>query len=663
MSGRLYGRLPLVLLLLPVVGQRSCGGDGELAAETPTPVVVVGKVQKLHGRDVLLFQDATARLSLSEVLGSDVQARFVRDPRSTPAFGFTRAAIWVRLDLIARTRGPWILEVEEPLLHSVEFFGPVGGEMRRRAAGRLLPIAEREFLHRKLLFSLELGPVPQTYYVRIVSRDNVLVPLRLWPREQFFLEELTEQIVVGLLYGIVFGLVLYNLFLFLSLRDLNYLYYIVYVLGFALLRSSVDGSAFRYLPDLPPWLDWRLPLLGGLTAGLGLLLFTHRFLELPTLGRAWRYPYFALLFAVLALFAISASELLLPVASRYANLVSALSVLYVLVCAIFRTVTGFRPARYFVLGWLTLIAGVFGGSMVNLGVLPPNALTENLMAFGFVAELLFFSFALADRIRLLRAEKEAADARAFEAQQRLSEELETLVRERTRDLTATLAAKDRFLSTIAHDLRGPIGTLATMLEEGVEEGAVVEVSILASLRRTARNSFRLLEDLLRWAQSQRGDIVFAPERVGLAGLVAQSVRLLESTAQAKGVDVVVQVPPDLSVFADRDMVSLIVRNLIANAIKFTPRGGHVQVECAPEGDFVRVLVIDDGVGMDGAQLDALFRVDSKSLSRPGTDGERGSGLGLILCREFAVRNGDTIGATSIRGQGSRFYFTLPLQAA
>lgn len=628
---------------------------------------------RVTGPEMLLFEDPSGELTLEEVTMPERMALFRPSAHPTPYFGFTNSAIWVRLDLSTRHSGnrEWFVEIAEPLLHEIELYGPLpdrksransAGEQSEKTvhkAGRLLPFAERAIPHRKILFPVSLTSEPQTFFVRIRSKDNVVVPIQLWPRRDFFLSDIGDTAWRGLFYGVIAALIAYNFFLFLSLRDRNYAYYILYALNFAVFQSAIDGSIYQLLPALPVWLKWRLPLYSGLASGVFMLLFTRNFLFMVEAPRWLRIGHWIFLGAIASLAVISVANETMPTASRYANVISSFIAVYGLTCGVYRTWKRFPPARYYLVAWLALLSGITGAGLVNLGFFPPNLATKYWTSTGFVAELLLFSFALADRITLLRKTKEEADQRALEAQQKAAAQLEAQVQERTRELSYANATKDKFFSIIAHDLRGPIGSLSALLTDAVGDDGLLDAELLQSVRATTKNSYHLLEDLLMWARSQRGEIEFEPGPVDLRSVAEECVTLLGATARGKNIRVTIDATSPVSVFADRTMISLVLRNLLSNALKFTRPGGEVKVMMEGRESDVVVRVTDSGIGIPAALQSTLFRIDAKRASRQGTNAEEGSGLGLILCREFMERNNGQIGVVSADGEGSTFWFTLP----
>jgi signal transduction histidine kinase len=170
-----------------------------------------------------------------------------------------------------------------------------------------------------------------------------------------------------------------------------------------------------------------------------------------------------------------------------------------------------------------------------------------------------------------------------------------------------------------------------------------------------------LDNLLQWAKSQMNGLQHVPQTFDLGIVLQKKVGLFTETAKQKQIELAYQVPPGLQVHADKEQVRLILRNLVNNALKFTPAGGRVTILAQPSGPQVEIAVADTGVGMSPGQLAKLFGPDTH-FSTFGTAGEQGTGLGLLLCKEMAELNGGKISVASQPGQGSTFTFTLPAGA-
>ncbi|HMM11533.1 MAG TPA: hybrid sensor histidine kinase/response regulator [Bacteroidales bacterium] len=251
----------------------------------------------------------------------------------------------------------------------------------------------------------------------------------------------------------------------------------------------------------------------------------------------------------------------------------------------------------------------------------------------------------------------------------LSDELEQkneiIIRE-TQKLRKAIAEKDRFFSILSHDLRAPLAgflTATELLEKNLRNMSREEMELfIATMADSARQLNKLLENLLSWAQLQLEIMKPKPENIELVSLANSAIQSQQSLATSKDITIENRIEHSLYAYADYQMTHAILRNLISNAIKFTPRGGKITIEhqAGPFG-MVAIAVTDNGIGMNDETLRSLFSIDSK-VSRPGTEGEASSGLGLILCHDMALRNKGTLTASSKIGQGSTFLLSLPLPA-
>ncbi|HVX51335.1 MAG TPA: HAMP domain-containing sensor histidine kinase, partial [Chitinophagaceae bacterium] len=238
------------------------------------------------------------------------------------------------------------------------------------------------------------------------------------------------------------------------------------------------------------------------------------------------------------------------------------------------------------------------------------------------------------------------------------------------DLARANAAKDKFFSIIAHDLRGPVtSTLALtrfITANAFDDSPERQNELLQLLHNSMDNTAKLLENLLVWSRSQTNRIAFNPVTLNLYTLVKTNADLLNIIASEKDITVDIQVEKDIQVYADAEMMNTVLRNLFSNAVKFTNKLGKVNITARivttyTPGTSAEVTIEDNGVGMQPAVLDGLFRIDTKVV-KEGTGKETGTGLGLILCKEFIEKHGGSIWATSKPGAGSRFTFQLPLPA-
>lgn len=259
-----------------------------------------------------------------------------------------------------------------------------------------------------------------------------------------------------------------------------------------------------------------------------------------------------------------------------------------------------------------------------------------------------------------------------------NEQLEQKVLERTSDLQSALqfindqnkeleelnATKDKFFSIIAHDLRNPISSLSScsyMLSEYSEDMSPKEITELAKeINKVTKNAMSLVENLLTWASSQMKKINHNPQVVTLSLLIDETIDHLASAAESKRIILEKKLTLDLQAYADVNQLRVILQNLITNAIKFTDKGGRVTISTAfSASSEAEIIISDTGVGIDPNKLENLFKIGN-TQSTAGTEGEIGTGLGLILCKEFIEKNEGGISVTSKEGEGTSFIIHLPL---
>jgi signal transduction histidine kinase len=244
----------------------------------------------------------------------------------------------------------------------------------------------------------------------------------------------------------------------------------------------------------------------------------------------------------------------------------------------------------------------------------------------------------------------------------LNASLELLVEQRTSKLLEIVSTNGKFLSIIAHDLRSPFSSIIGILELlklSLKEFNKDEIEEYVNIvYNSANNTLILLDNLLEWAVSQNVEKTFNPVKINLYELLREEIESLKTVAGQKQIALSHSVEPGLNVTADLQMVKTILRNLINNAIKYTNANGEIVINACELKQFVEVTIKDNGIGISAKNQMKLFKIDSFH-STPGTHNEKGTGLGLLLCKEFVELHGGNMRIESETGKGSRFSFTLP----
>ena len=453
----------LIMLLFCLTGP----GGSSAAAVRLTPEA---RSQPL-AQSVTVFEDPGGSLALADVQRRSAEFRPVGVVDDAAInFGYSSAAWWLRIELAADPGAPrdWLLDVAFPTLDSVEYFGP-GGE--RLATGDRLPFAARPLPHRNFVFPVRLTESGAgTVWLRVVSEGTLTIPLRLWQPEAFWRDSLTSYALLAMYFGMLLALAVYNLLLWISLRDRNYLIYVLFAASMAVGQLSLNGLGNQFLwPHWPAWGNLAFST-GFAATGLFGALFTRGFLEtrrnLPRLDGA--------IIGLAGLFAVCAAA---PLVAPY-RLAAILTSLTGVTFSLLAVLAGLRcwragqpGARIFLLAWAALLVGVVVVGLRNLNLLPTTFLSFYAIQIGSAVEMVLLSFALAERINDLQREKDAAQGEAVATRQQLvatlqhSElDLERRVAARTGELetlNARLRENERQLQALAHT--DPLTGLANRL--------------------------------------------------------------------------------------------------------------------------------------------------------------------------------------------------------
>jgi signal transduction histidine kinase len=240
---------------------------------------------------------------------------------------------------------------------------------------------------------------------------------------------------------------------------------------------------------------------------------------------------------------------------------------------------------------------------------------------------------------------------------------ELTILNQNQELIKMNADKDIFLSILSHDLKSPFNSLigySEILAEKSRHFSVDKIEDFAkNINISAQNAYNLLEDILMWVGTQRGNIPYKPQNLGFEEICRDTVRILYPNAKAKNIAINFPSASHLNIYADGNMIKTVLRNLISNAIKFTNRDGVIKISAEEDSENVLITVSDDGIGIASVNLKKLFDLTKIRTTR-GTGKETGTGMGLMICKEFVEIHGGKIWAESESGKGSAFKFTLPV---
>lgn len=605
------------------------------------------------------------------------------DPREAITGG-TRIQAWLRLPLTNPSSEPkdYVLQVDYQWIRLALFYAPDGeggytveeqGNLPGRPAGsRTLGPA----------FRFTLGPnASEVFFLKLQDAHRLQPSLTLWDDPLAFDRHSigVDRFIHGYL-GLMLGLLVANLCVFIAFRHKDLVYYLLF-LGASSLLHGVNFNLFTiYRADwvrrdfilIDPAVDFfRFDGLLLLTSGL-LLLFASEFLQIKQLSERLNrgvrgFACLLLGLGPLVMFGpahLAGDSLRFPVAVLWS-----LSNLLALALGFYALLRKQPQARFFIPALLLL---VIVASRFNWNTLTHQlVMTEVLQQWVYASsmEMIIFSVGLIDRFLQLVKEKQDAQAAALgearshaDLQQRYNAELTATVERQTRDLSQTLDQKNRLLTYLAHDMRTPLHgvvSLASMLARSPHEVTPESVRRYATeIEGNARGVSELMENLLSWARLQTGEFHLQNQEYLVDDLFEATLRTVRTQASLKEVKIILEAPSQCFVLCDFTAIVTVLRNLLSNAIKFSPSGSQVTLQVRAESKHIRLAVEDQGPGLEPAQMSQLA-AGKPLLSKRGSAGESGAGLGLGICRDLLRLQQSDLKVTPREGHGARFYFHLP----
>ncbi|QTA83940.1 Two component system response regulator histidine kinase, 7TM-DISM domain-containing [Desulfonema limicola] len=375
------------------------------------------------------LEDKTGRLPFNEIKDLYAENRFSAGSKDVLNFGFSDSVYWLRLTLVYPDQQvpeqDWLIELAYPLIDMAQLYIPVyENEFKTISLGDTLPFHDREIMYKNLVFPIKTK-AGQTLgiYLRIQSQSSVQIPLTLWTPKAFAEKLTREQLGLGLYFGMMLIMIFYNIFLLVTVKDKNYLFYIFYISSYTLFQASLNGLAYEYLwPEYPWWANRAVPFFMGI-GGLWVSCFSSSFLcagiYAPRLNKALIMViaggFITAVLSMTVRYGIS-----IKIATAFSIFCSVTTLAAGLVCQI----RGYRPARFFLTAWFIFLIGIIVYSLKTFGIFPANFITNYSIQIGSVMEVILLSLALADRINMERKEKLKIRQEALEANEQAFKNLE-----------------------------------------------------------------------------------------------------------------------------------------------------------------------------------------------------------------------------------------------
>ena len=605
----------------------------------------------LMSKRLYVLEDSTRKLTFSQVSHSSAKFEEIGSSKGIN-LGFSKSVFWLKLSLVNTLDRDteFYLSIGFSGLDYLELYSQnADGQVIRQQSGDLFRFSAREIASRHPVFKLPINKgAEQTFYLKIKSDGILKIPISLLSGEDYAARLYQEMLLLGLFYGAMLIMFIYNTFLFFITRDKIYSHYLVYIFFTTLAMASMDGLAYQYLwPGFPSWANissiFFPPLVcWGASRFTQVLLNTKQ--SLPRLNR---------LLQVIQLLAIT--QVLLIIGGPYtlpSQLNFPLAICLVVVCVltgIMGAVYGIRLARLYLSGWVAIFIGVILVLSVRLGLIPSTVITGYALHFAFVFEACIFSIALAARITQLKEERNQAQAKEVVA-------------------TALANAKSRFLSNMSHELRTPMNAVLGFTHLAQQQKPMPMMSAyLNNIEQASKNLTDIVNEILDFSKIEAKQLVLEKASFSLIELLSNIATLFAVEQSKKQIEIHITVSPDTPKMLIGDAVRLrqVIVNLISNAVKFTCNGDvHLTVSLArQQGNEITLdfSVTDTGIGISASEQKRIFQpfvqADESTTRRYG-----GTGLGLNICQRLVELMGGKIECNSNPGKGSQFSFNAKFVA-
>ncbi|MBN6186043.1 response regulator [Aneurinibacillus sp. BA2021] len=599
-----------------------------------------------------ILEDKEKQWTIDDVSSAAFADTFTSVHQRYPNFGYVSSAYWVRVPISNHSsQKEWWLEVAAPPVDRITLYTPNrDGGFTAKTAGDVLPMGERDILHRNVVFAIHLSQMKtDTFYLRIETEGAMQFPLLLWKPQSFAQASQIEFFMIGSATGVLLAVGLYNLFLFFALRMRQYLYYVLFVFSSLFTQLAYNGIGYQYIwPNSPGWNNVSIIFFMACTIVWG-ALSARDFLNIKTY--APKLNRWLLGCMTVGMFTLLILPFSYKIALELVMIGTGASTIIIIFAAALCWAKGYRPARYYLLAWLSFLLCSALSSMIDEGYVIGAGWMRYAFQFGAVLESLLLSFALADKINMMRREKELAEAEAKRNQQLTLESLHRLDR-----------LKDEFVTTTSHELRTPLNGIlgiADSLLAGaagpLSEQVIKNISMIST---SASRLSKLVNDMLDISQLKNQAILLHRKPVRIQDMTRAALEFAAYLGQNKALEFCMTIPDSFPpVYGDEHRIQQILYNLIGNAVKFT-ESGRIEIGAEAAGAYAQIFVKDSGIGIPQEKLEVIF----KEFEQGDPDTHRrfgGSGLGLSITRGLVEMHGGTIRAESEPGKGAVFIFTLP----
>jgi len=599
-----------------------------------------------------ILEDKLGELTIEQVSSAAYKSQWVKNQKPTLNFAFSDSVYWLRINIISemQTSKTWWLEVAFALQDYIDYYLLHQGKIVRSThTGDRVNFNSRSIDYRNFLFEFDISPnETRQIYIRLQSYDGLFepCPIVLWDQQSFALASGFRNLGIGLYLGIMLAMVIYNLFIFIVVRDRAYAYYVIYIASFCFWITAYFGYSFQYWwPNSPNW-DNQFNIISSCFWSIFMIQFIRSFLDTKRL-----VPWFDRLSKIVI--AVLIFDILFSFTGKYSigiQIIMGVGMpmcLATVIAGLICLKSGFKPAVYFLLAWSTLIISLVIFALRIAGLIPVNLITQISLQIGTAIEVIILSLGLAGRINELKNEKHLARKQAIQA------------------FESSLKLKNDFITSISHELRTPMNAIIGGLEAMKKNTPGHSTTSLDIIQNGALDMMTLVNDILTHSEIQSKRLTIQSDHIDIQSLLKSLRKHYQHLSEDKGLQLDWQVDDTLPIWicTDQEKLVIIISKLLDNAIKFTEHGQVLlSIKCdqsTSPWQFIAV-VKDTGIGIAQEKQDRIF--ESYTQLESGLQrGYGGLGIGLSICKKLSEALGGDLRLESMTGQGNSFTVILPIE--
>jgi len=615
------------------------------------------------GLNLDILEDTEKKINIENINNPEISKLFRKNEEKVPNLGISNSRFWIKFTIQNSSQMErWFLDIPNPHIHIINLYIPKKeDDFEIIKGGNILPFFERKIETEGFSYELFIQNTPSTFFLELEnSHDALVVPLNISSSNKFYNNIIITYSAYGIYYGITIAMLLYNFFIYITIRDKTYLYYSFYILFFMLHVLKDNGLAYRFLwPNSPEWnkisFAFTIPI-----ANFSANHFVQYFLETDKHSKGLFYTIqisktIIFLSPIMGYFYFDLSTII-----EIVSIEAGLNTIFLFVIGIIAFTKKINSSGLFLIAWSPLLISGLVTILMNFDILPYNFFTAYGIPIGTALESILLSISLANRIRIIKNEKEHAQNKLIESNKLALFNLEK-----------ANIQKDEFLTNTSHEFKTPLNAIIG-LSESLIGGIAGPINPtmnenLNYILNSGKRLNNLINDILDISKLKNSELQLNLKTLNLRNMVQNSLLPFNHIIANKSIKIINNISPEAPfVFADEDRLLQILYNIIGNSLKFTESGEiliyamyDTKINHYQGDNKITVSISDTGIGIPEEKLKDIFQpfeqVDTGIQRKYG-----GTGLGLSITKKLIELHGGKIWVSSSPLEGSTFYFTLPI---